>query len=888
MENLSNHVVLFSDDKVKPNKKHFGGKGSGLLEMTQAKLPVPPGFVIDIEICKEYQKNNKLPDGLMAIVKSKMKQLEKLTGKNFGKSDNPLLVSVRSGAAMSMPGMMDTILNLGLNQETIEGLIKATQNERFTYDAYRRFIEAFGSIAMGIDIKKFNRAMDDLKKKLKVKLDTELDANSLKDLAKTYKNIYLSELKENFPEDPYKQLELAIDAVFRSWMGKRAVDYRRLNKITPDMADGTAVNIVTMVFGNMGNDSGTGVAFTRDPGTGDNQFYGEFLMNAQGEDVVAGVRTPKPISELKDIMPSVYEQLNNIRLKLENHFREVQDMEFTVEKGKLYMLQTRNGKMNAQAAFKTSVDLVKEKLISKEEAVLRIKPEQLEQLLHRRLDPKAKYDIFAKGIGASPGAATGIAIFDSDTAEMMFEKEKKKVILVREETKPDDVHGFYAAQGILTSRGGKTSHAAVVARGIGKPCVVGAEEIHIDETNRKMTVGSKIISEGDVITVDGTHGNVILGEVPTIDPEMTEDIKTVLTWSDSFRKLGVRANADEPLRAKQARDFGAEGIGLCRTERMFEGPERLNIVHEMILAESKEEREKALQKLKPLQKSDFIELFKAMEGLTVTIRLLDPPLHEFLPKESELLTEIFELKSNKASEEEISEKERILRRVRQLFEVNPMLGLRGVRLGLTIPEIYEMQVNAIAEAMSEVTKENVEIYPEIMLPNVSHANEMRILREKLSKIVDNVLNKEGIQVKYRIGTMIETVRAAITSKSIAQYAEFFSFGTNDLTQGTFSFSREDAEAKFIPQYLDEKILPWNPFESIDQEGVGEVMKMAISGGRSTRSDLKIGICGEQGGEPQSVEFCHKIGLDYVSCSPFRIPIARLSAAQANLKEKKIH
>ena len=882
---LSSHILLFSE--AKPSKKMYGGKGSGLIEMTSAGLNVPPGFVIDIEVCKEFNKINRLPDGLLGIVRKKMVELEKITKKNFGKRNTPLLVSVRSGAAMSMPGMMDTILNLGLNDETAQGLIEATDNERFVYDAYRRFIEQFATIARGIDKKLFDKAFEEMKHNKGAKHDTDLDTAALKLVVTKYKEIYQTTLKEPFPQDPFVQLETAIRAVFGSWMGKRAVDYRRLNKITPDMADGTAVNIVSMVFGNMGNDSGTGVAFTRDPGTGENVFFGEFLINAQGEDVVAGIRTPKPIAELEKAMPEVYRQLVDIRSKLENHFREVQDMEFTVEKGKLYMLQTRNGKMNAQATFKTSVDLYNEKLINKEEAVLRVKPEQLEQLLHKRLDPKKVISAssVATGIPASPGAAVGTVVFDADTAEKLAAEQKKKVILVREETKPDDVHGFYAAQGILTSRGGKTSHAAVVARGIGKPCIVGADDIKINDAEKVFTAkNSVVIKEGDIITIDGTFGNVYIGEIPTIDPEMTTEMKTVLGWADEFRRLGVRANADEPVRAQKAREFGAEGIGLCRTERMFEG-DRLGLVHEMILAETPDARKKALDKLRPIQVQDFVDIFKAMNGLTVTIRLLDPPLHEFLPKESELLQEIFELKTKSTNEVEIKEKEKVLRRVRQLAEVNPMLGLRGVRLGITEPEIYEMQVKAIGEAIAIAKKAGIDVKPEIMLPNVSLASEMTYLRERYEKILVEELNNQGVKAEYKFGTMIETVRAAITAKEIAKTAEFFSFGTNDLTQGTFSYSREDAEAKFIPKYMDMKILPYNPFETIDEEGVGEVMKIAIQNGRFTRKELKVGVCGEQGGDPTSIDLCHRIGLDYVSCSPFRIPVARLAAAHAALKNR---
>jgi pyruvate,orthophosphate dikinase len=876
--------VLSFEEADGKNKKLLGGKGAGLSEMTHIGLPVPPGFIITTEVCREfYASGKKLPSGLMDEVLTQLKKVEKKTGKKFGDAENPLLVSVRSGAAISMPGMMDTILNLGLNDETIKGLIKQTGDERFAYDAYRRFVQMYSSIAMGIDKRFFDEAFEAKKKEMGAKFDTDLNAIALKDLVAKYKEIYKKQTKKGFPDNPPDQLENAVAAVFGSWETPRAITYRKEYKITPEMADGTAVNIVTMVFGNIGENSGTGVAFTRDPGTGENVFYGEFLQTAQGEDVVAGVRTPRPIAQLEKVMPDIYKQLEGVRETLESHYREIQDIEFTVERGKLYILQTRNGKMNAQSMVRTSIDMVKEKLLTKEEAIARIAASELEQLFHRRIDPKAKVAPVAKGIAASPGAASGAAVFDADTADKQWKDSKKKVILIREETKPDDVHGFFAAQGILTSRGGKTSHAAVVARGLGKPCVVGADSIKIDYNKRTFTAGNTAVKEGDVITIDGSAGTVMVGEVPTIEPELSPELKQLLRWADEIRALGVRANADEPVNAKRAREFGAEGIGLDRTERMFNAPDRLTIMHKMILAETVEERKKYLDQLMPMQKKDFKEILKVMEGLEVTIRLLDPPLHEFLPSLEQLLEEKFRLKSERADPAKVAENDRMLRRVRQLTEVNPMMGQRGVRVGIMMPEIYEMQTRAIVEAATELVKEEVDAKPEIMLPNVGSAEEMRYVRERVEKIVKETIEKSGVKLKYRIGTMMEVVRSCLVADRIAQYAEFFSFGTNDLTQGTFSFSREDAEAKFVPRYLDEKLLPFSPFETIDRDGVGKLMAMGVELGRKTRPDLKVGICGEHGGDPNSIEWCHMINLDYVSCSPFRVPIARLAAAQAEIK-----
>ncbi|MBS7649883.1 MAG: pyruvate, phosphate dikinase [Candidatus Bathyarchaeia archaeon] len=858
------------------NKRLLGGKGAGLCEMTKIGLPVPPGFTITTEVCLEYYKEGrKLPDGLMDEVKQHINTIEKKTGKKFGDPKNPLLVSVRSGAALSMPGMMDTILNLGLNDETVIGLAKQTGDERFAYDCYRRLIQMFSRIAMQADGEKFDKKLEEVKAKYGAKYDTDLSVKALKELIGEFKKICEEDTGREFPTSPYEQLKMAIEAVFSSWMGRRAVEYRRINKITPEMANGTAVTVQTMVFGNRGVDSATGVAFTRDPGTGENVFYGEYLVNAQGEDVVAGIRTPKPIIEMEKELPECYKELCKVREILEKHYKEVQDFEFTIEKGKLYVLQTRNGKMNAMATIKTSVDMYKEGILSKDEALLRVRPEQLEQLLHRTIDPNYSGKPVASGLAASPGAASGKVVFDADTAAELGSKGEK-VILVREETKPDDIHGFFAAQGVLTSRGGKTSHAAVVARGMGKPCVSGCEQIKIDDRHKFFTVAGIQVKEGDIITIDGSTGAVYLGNVPTKEPELPKELEEILKWADEKRRLGVRANADTPEDARKARELGAEGIGLCRTERMFNAVDRLPIVQKMILAESEQERKEYLSKLLPIQKNDFIEIFKSMNGLPVTVRLLDPPLHEFLPSLEGLLLEITEMKSKNL---DTTEKEEILRKVKGLIEVNPMMGHRGVRLGITYPEIYEMQTRAILEAAVELIKDGYDVKPEIMIPQVALASELEYLKQRLENIVQEVMEKSGVKVKYSFGTMMEVVRSCLVAGEIAKYAEFFSFGTNDLTQGTFSFSREDAENKFLPRYLDKGILKFNPFETLDKDGVGRLMQIAIQEGRKVRPDLKVGICGEHGGEPESVRFCSKIGLDYVSCSVYRVPVARLAAAQ---------
>ena len=919
----SQFIFAFEEGDGK-DKMLLGGKGANLCEMTQIGLNVPPGFVITTEACRAYLEHDHLPEGLMDSVLAAMKEVEQKSGKIFGSDENPLLVSVRSGSSMSMPGMMDTVLNLGLNKTTLHGLIKQTGNARFAHDAHRRFIQLFGKIALGVSDEHFDAAMAAMKKKTGVSQDVDLTAENLAELANQFAAIVQKHTGQPFPEDPAQQLEIAIGAVFRSWNGKRAIDYRKQFKITPAMANGTAVNICTMVFGNMGNDSGTGVGFTRNPGTGENQIYGEYLVNAQGEDVVAGIRTPKPIAEMEQEMPEIYRQLTELHNRLENHYKEVQDFEFTIERGRLYCLQTRNGKMNAQAMVRTSVEMFKEGLISKEKALLRIDPAMLEQLLVPQLSPNFKGRPLATGLPASPGAASGKIVFDADSAEQRG-NAGEKIILVREETKPEDIHGFFKAQGILTSRGGKTSHAAVVARGMGKPCVSGCDAIHIDDVNRRASIGDTILHEGDIVTIDGGNGNVYAGEVPTVQAEFNQDMVTLLKWADQVARLKVMANADTPEDAARAREFGAMGIGLCRTERMFNATDRLPIVQEMILAETLEERQAAIDRLLPIQRADFKGIFKAMRGLPVTVRLMDPPLHEFLPTAAQLELEIAHLHhlrdSLKALEElpetlkllnprlymqyadglsnlsrsmtdfrdshleddAIQKKEKTLKKVRALSEVNPMLGHRGVRLGITYPELYSMQIQAILEAAALCAKEGIEVHPEIMVPQVATVEEMLRIHSYVKRIHKIVELTHGINVGVKFGSMLEVVRACLRAGRMAQDAEFFSFGTNDLTQATFSFSREDAENKFLPHYNAAGILQDNPFEVLDQKGVGELMKLAVTEGRKTRPDLKVGICGEHGGHPGSIAFCHSIGLSYVSCSGPRVPIARLAAAQAQLQ-----
>ena len=914
------HVFSFEQGDGK-NKQLLGGKGANLCEMTQIGLNVPPGFVITTAACLDYlaDEQHELPDGVMDQVRENMRSLEEKTGKIFGGGDNPLLVSVRSGSAMSMPGMMDTILNLGLNIATLKGLIAKTGNERFGYDAYRRFIQLFGKVALGVSDEAFDAEFEDVKKAAGVKQDVGLSTRDLREISDRFLEVVERVTGKPFPEDPMEQLEIAVKAVFNSWMGKRAVDYRREFKITPDMANGTAVNVVTMVFGNLGDDCATGVGFTRYPDTGENKMFGEYLTNAQGEDVVAGIRTPKPIDALADEMPAMYRELVELRNKLESHYKEVQDFEFTIENGRLYCLQTRNGKMNATALVRTSVEMVREGLISRAQGLLRIQPDLLEQLLFPRLDPSAKATPMARGLAASPGAAVGHAVFDADRAETLG-RGGQRVILVREETKPEDIHGFFAAQGILTSRGGKTSHAAVVARGMGKPCVAGAEGIHVDVQMRKAFVGEATISEGDLITIDGTSGDVYVGEVSMMEAEFSSDLETLLGWADETARLKVMANADTPDDARRALEFGAQGIGLCRTERMFNAVERLPVVVEMILAEDTGARQLALDKLLPIQRGDFKEMLKAMAGKPVTVRLLDPPIHEFLPSEHQLeeeLDQLIHLRETVAGmnilsdaiefmyrtadthpnvarmadprlvDEAIEKKETMLKKVRVLHEVNPMLGHRGVRLGITFPEIYSMQIRAVLEAAAECAREGIDVFPEIMVPQVCTKQELHRVKSIVDSVKQAVEAHYGVDVKFKFGSMLEVARACMRAGSMAEVAEFFSFGTNDLTQATFSFSREDAENKFLPMYNDKGILQDNPFEVLDVKGVGKIMELAVEWGRDTREDMKMGICGEHGGHPGSIAFCHKIGLSYVSCSGPRVPIARLSAAHASLADKGV-
>jgi pyruvate,orthophosphate dikinase len=869
--------IYFFDEADGRNKMLLGGKGAGLAEMTRLGLPVPPGFIITTEICEKfYEAGRRLPDGLMDEVRRSIKRLESLTGKKFGDPENPLLVSVRSGAPVSMPGMMDTILNLGLNDETVEGLARQSGDPRFAWDAYRRFVQMFGKIVLGIDDRKFDSILagKDLS-----------SAKVVKGVAASFKSL-CEDTGKKFPADPYKQLELAIDAVFRSWTGKRAVEYRRQYGITPDMAGGTAVTIVAMVFGNMGADSCTGVVFTRDPETGEKRLYGDYLVNAQGEDVVSGKATPNHIDSLASEMPDVYQQLLEVCEKLENHFTEPQDIEFTVEKGRLYILQTRAAKMNAVAAVKTSIDLYHEGLISKTAALERLDPEGLEQILYRRIDARAKQKAIATGVGASPGAASGIAVFDVARAEALG-KQGEKVILVREDTKPDDVPAFFQSAGILTSRGGKTSHAAVVARGMGKPCVVGCSQIEIDSDGRSFSVGGKkAASEGQKITIDGSTGRVYAGEVSTVEPEISSEFKELLQWSSEMKGIKIRANADTVESAALARKYGAEGIGLCRTERMFNQHDRIMQFVNMIMAENEAERRKALAELEPLQRSDFKAILKEMRGLPVTIRLLDPPLHEFLPNEEDLMQKIFELKSGSGKQSEIASIEKVLHRVHELSEINPMLGHRGVRMGISFPEIYETQIRSVCEAAAELGKEGVQVEPQIMVPQVGLVEELATVRQIFESVKREVEHRQRTKLKIKFGSMIEVVRACLVADEIAHLVDFISFGTNDLTQATFSFSREDAEGKFLPFYLEKGIVGVNPFQSIDTKGVGRLMKMAVDMARKVKKDIEIGICGEHGGDPRSIEFCSTAGLDYVSASSHRIPIAILAAAQSAIKQNK--
>jgi pyruvate,orthophosphate dikinase len=876
---MSRKLVYLFDEGNAQMRSLLGGKGANLAEMTQIGLPVPYGFTITTEACLDfYRQNETVSEETLAQVREAMSKLEAKAGKTFGDPQNPLLVSVRSGAVFSMPGMMDTILNLGLNDETVQGLVQLTGDARFAYDCYRRFIQMFSDVVLGVDHYHFERIIDEQKEARRVKLDTELTAEDWQAVIEKFKRLVQQKTGESFPQDPQEQLRRAIIAVFKSWNNQRAKVYRKIHKIPDDL--GTAVNVQMMVFGNMGDDSGTGVAFTRNPSTGERELYGEYLINAQGEDVVAGVRTPQPISTLKEKMPEIYVQFQAITQQLEKHYRDMQDIEFTVERGKLFILQTRAGKRTAQAAVKITVDMVEEGLISKEEALMRVDPDQLNQMLHPRLDPSVPLKVIAKGLPASPGAASGEIVFDADDAERLAE-QGHKVILVRPETTPEDIHGILAARGILTSRGGMTSHAAVVARGMGKACVCGCEQLKIDLGRKEITVGDFHLKEGDWITIDGSTGQVILGEVPLIDPVLSGEFKKLLEWADEVRTLKVRANADNPQDAQKSRELGAEGIGLCRTEHMFMEASRVPIVQKMILAETPEERAEALKELLPMQKEDFKGIFKAMDGLPVNIRLLDPPLHEFLPNMEELLVEVTKLQMDpNADQKERIQKEALLRKVRALHEFNPMLGHRGCRLGLIYPEIYEMQVEAIFLAAAECMAEGIKVEPEIMIPLVGHVNELKLMRQLVETVAARIQEQTGQTIPYTVGTMIEIPRAALTADQIAEEADFFSFGTNDLTQTTFGFSRDDAEGKFLHQYVDNKILPDNPFITLDPDGVGALIRMGVEKGRAVKPGLKTGICGEHGGEKRSIRFCHEVGLNYVSCSPFRVPLARLAAAQA--------
>ncbi|MDD4169554.1 MAG: pyruvate, phosphate dikinase [Desulfotomaculaceae bacterium] len=874
------YVYLFDEGNTEM-KMLLGGKGANMAEMTNIGLPVPPGLTITTEACNDFTAaGQKFPAGMEEEVKEKVKSLEEKLGKKFGDETNPLLMSVRSGAPVSMPGMMDTVLNLGLNDRTVEVLAKSTNNERFAMDCYRRFITMFGDVVMGLEHHKFESILEAQKKKSDIRFDHQLSAVDLREVITNYKKLIQDETGRSFPQDPMEQLFMSVYAVFNSWNNDRAIVYRQLNKIPDDY--GTAVNIQAMVFGNMGDDCGTGVAFTRNPSTGERKLYGEYLINAQGEDVVAGIRTPQPIAALEQDMPDIYQQFADICNLLDKHYRNMQDIEFTVERGKLYILQTRNGKRTAMAAVKIAVDMVDEGLITKEEAVLRVEVGQLDQLLHRRIDPNANLNVVTTGLPASPGAGSGAVVFDAGLAEELAQTGKK-LLLVRTETTPDDIRGIVAAQGVLTSRGGMTSHAAVVARGMGKPCVCGCEAVRIDYDSKEFTIGDLVVKEGDIVSIDGSAGSVMLGEVPMIDPEISAEFKRILEWADDIRTLGVRANADTPEDAAKSREFGAAGIGLTRTEHMFMARDRLPVVQEMILASTLEERQIALDKLLLLQQGDFYGILKAMDGFPVTIRFLDPPLHEFLPSAEELMVEITTLRLTDGEKAEIADKEELLKKVRTLSEFNPMLGHRGCRLGITYPEVYAMQARAVLQAAAQLIKEGYNPIPEIEIPLVIDVKELAFLRELVINVGEEVMKETGLKINYTIGTMIEVPRAALLADEVATQADFFSFGTNDLTQTTLGFSRDDAEGKFIPVYLNKKILDDSPFVVLDRKGVGKLMKIAVELGRAAKPGLLIGICGEHGGEPSSIEFCHLVGLDFVSCSPFRVPIARLAAAQAKVK-----
>lgn len=867
----------------------LGGKGANLFEMYRIGLPVPPFFTVTTEACNAYlAAGEKFPEGMWEQELEALKKIEEASGKKFGDPSNPLLVSCRSGAKFSMPGMMDTVLNIGLNDQTVEGMIKLTENPRFVYDSYRRLIMMFGSVVLGLPDEAFEEPMDEFKAHKGAQADTDLTAEDLKELSEIFKKVVREQKGFDFPQDPIEQLRLATEAVFKSWNGKRARDYRRAENIPDNL--GTAVNIVTMVFGNMGWDSGTGVAFTRNPSTGERKVYGDYLLNAQGEDVVAGIRNTEPIEKMVEKLPEAYHQFMQICELLEKHYKDMQDMEFTIERGKLWMLQTRNGKRTARAAVKIAVDMVHEGLIDRKEAIKRVTPKQVDALLHPQFDEegkkKAKKEgrFFASGVNASPGAAVGRVYFDADTAERMAKEEGQDVIMVRPFTKPDDVHGMLAAKGILTSEGGATSHAAVVARQFGVPCVVGASSVRINLEKREMSANGIVVKEGEWISVDGGSGEVYLGKLDLTVPKLEEqkDLLTLLQWADEIARLQVWANADYPKDAQRARSYGAKGIGLCRTEHMFFEPERLPIVQRMILAETTEDRKKALDELLPSQRSDFTGLFEAMDGYPVIIRLIDPPLHEFMPDEEKLLEEVITMRV-KGETEGLAEKEKLLASIRAMHESNPMMGLRGVRLSIYMPEIVEMQVRAIFEAAADCAKRGIVVKPEVMIPLTGTVNELKWIQPRLVRIAKTVMEEKGVNFSYKFGTMIEIPRAALTAGEIAELAEFFSFGTNDLTQMTFGYSRDDAERNFLVLYVEQGILPKNPFQTLDRDGVGKLMRMAVEDGRKTRPDLEVGICGEHGGDPESIEFCHIIGQNYVSCSPFRVPVARLAAAQAALK-----
>ena len=897
----SKRVFLFSEGfeffggNRNQMRELLGGKGAGLAEMTAAGVNVPPGITIITSLCKDYFANGKkMPDGLIEEVKAQLKNVEERLDRRLGDKEKPLLLSIRSGAKFSMPGMMDTVLNLGMNDSTVATITKTTGNPRFAWDSYRRFIQMYSNVVYDLKKESFEDVLDDMKDRLKISQDTDLTAENLKELVDEFKALVKKERKVDFPQNTDEQLSGAIEAVFRSWNNSRAIFYRNMNKIDHNI--GTAVNVQAMVFGNFDNDSATGVCFTRDPATGEQYLYGEYLVNAQGEDVVAGVRTPKKISEMGTEMPVVYKQLEETAKRLESHYKDMQDIEFTIQQGELFLLQTRTGKRTAAAAIKIAVDMADAGILNRGTALTRVEPTQLNQLLLPSFDQldkeKAKKEgrLLATGLNASPGAAIGHIVFEPDEAERMATELAKKVILVRVETCPDDIHGIVPSQGVVTSRGGMTSHAAVVARGMGKPCVVGCEAFKVDLEKEEVHVNDQILRKGDLISIDGSTGQIFRGAIATHEPKLSEECLTLLRWADETRVLKIRTNADTPEDAQRARDFGAEGIGLCRTEHMFMSQERLPAVQEMIMAGSANERERALAKLLPMQREDFIGIFRAMRDLPVTIRLLDPPLHEFLPKFEELLVEMAVLKAKGAKPSDLRDKDRILQKVEALKESNPMMGLRGCRLGLTFPEINRMQVQAIFEAAIAVKKEGIEVFPEIMIPLIGHVNELKLARTMLEQTAKDVMERENVQVDYKFGTMIEIPRACVTANEIAEYAEFFSFGTNDLTQMTFGYSRDDAEGKFLQRYLEgiewngefHKVLQNNPFEVLDQSGVGKLMKIAVEYGLQTRPDLKLGICGEHGGEPSSIAFAHQLGLNYVSCSPYRVPPARLAAAQATI------